>query len=265
MKQGLIRGLTICLDGVWPIYEKAASLMESAAGDCINIREFRISQGETLELSILKEPTKQLRATVCWSDPAGSPPLPAVDPDDRMLVNDIDLRINSRDTTYLPWVLDPLNPADAAETGDNIVDNVEQVVVNNADQGFYTITISHKGNLKDGEQIVSLIVSGNRTISANNTVSNQTINTSAGYWAHDTLNVSSADMGAGAEVELRAGRKILLKDGLVVHNGAQLFAKTDPNLRCIEGSYTLHNAQGSSQQNPPPFVYERNIANKKKD
>ncbi len=246
-------------------FEKAASLMESAAGDCINIREFRISQGETLELSILKEPTKQLRATVCWSDPAGSPPLPAVDPDDRMLVNDIDLRINSRDTTYLPWVLDPLNPADAAETGDNIVDNVEQVVVNNADQGFYTITISHKGNLKDGEQIVSLIVSGNRTISANNTVSNQTINTSAGYWAHDTLNVSSADMGAGAEVELRAGRKILLKDGLVVHNGAQLFAKTDPNLRCIEGSYTLHNAQGSSQQNPPPFVYERNIANKKKD
>ncbi len=246
-------------------FERAAALMESAASDCINIREFRISQGETLELTILKEPTRQLRATVCWTDPAGIPPLPAVDPDDPMLVNDIDLRISSGGTTYLPWVLDPLNPADAAETGDNIVDNVEQVLVNNADHGLYTITISHKGTLKDGEQIVSLVVSGNRAISANSTVNNQTIHSSTNFWAHDTLNVSSTNVGAGADVELRAGRKILLKDGLVVHDGAQLFAKTDSSLQCNGGSYTVRNAEGSSQQNPPPFVYERTIVDRKKE
>ncbi len=246
-------------------FQRAAELMESAASDCINIREFSMSQGETLELTILKEPTRPLRATICWTDPAGTPPLPALDPDDPMLVNDIDLRISSGGTTYLPWVLDPLNPADSAETGDNTLDNVEQVFVNNSDHRFYTITISHKGNLKDGEQIVSLVVSGNSAISSNSTVTNQTFHSNTGYWAHDTLNVSSANMGAGAEVELRAGKKILLKEGLLVHEGAQLFAKTDSSLRCNEGSYTVRNTDGSSQQNPPAFVYERNIADKKKD
>lgn len=246
-------------------FERAAVLMESSASDCINIREFRISQGETLEITILKEPTRPLKATICWTDPPGTPPLPAVDPDDPMLMNDIDLRISSGGTTYMPWVLDPLNPADAAETGDNTLDNVEQVFVNNADHGFYSITISHKGNLKDGEQIVSLVVSGNRAISANITVSNQTIHSGTGYWAHDTLNVSSTNIGAGADVELRAGKKILLKDGFLVHDGAQLFAKTDSSLRCNVGSYTVRGAEGSSQQNPPAFVYERNSVGKMKD
>lgn len=246
-------------------FERAAALMESAASDCINIREFRISQGETLELSILKEPTRPLKATICWTDPPGIPTLPALDPDDPMLMNDVDLRISSGGTTYMPWVLDPLNPADAAITGDNIVDNVEQVLVNNADHGFYTITISHKGNLKDGEQIVSLVVSGNRSIQANATLSNQNLSSASGFWAHDTLSATNTTLSAGAEVQMRAGKKILLKEGFLVHDGGQLFAKIDSSLRCNEGSYTVHNAQGLSQQNPPTFVYERNILDKQKE
>ncbi|MDA3831907.1 MAG: hypothetical protein PF495_00765, partial [Spirochaetales bacterium] len=84
-----------------------------------------------------------------------------------MLVNDLDLRIiDSSETTYSPWVLNPASPATAATTGDNYRDNTEQVVVSNPTaQGTYTVRITHKNNLVDDEgnisdQAVSIILSG---------------------------------------------------------------------------------------------------------
>jgi len=63
-------------------------------------------------------------------------------------------------TTYSPWILDPANPGDAATTGDNIRDNVEQVHIASPVAGWYAVRITHKGTLVGSSQAVSLIISG---------------------------------------------------------------------------------------------------------
>lgn len=78
-----------------------------------------------------------------------------------MLVNDLDLRlIHESFTEYKPWILDVENPGDPANTGDNVVDNVEQVYIANPVAGEYTITVSHKGTLAGGLQNYSMVISG---------------------------------------------------------------------------------------------------------
>jgi len=83
-----------------------------------------------------------------------------------MLINDLDVRVIRSGVTNSPWVLDGSSPANAATTGDNIRDNVEQVVINNpVTNGVYTVRITHKGTLTDGSgnttnQRVSIVLSG---------------------------------------------------------------------------------------------------------
>ncbi len=122
-----------------------------------------------------------LKATLCWTDPPGQPILRSPDVDDAngingvfdvndgvldnnsiRLVNDLDLRIIDPcgPTMHLPYILDPCNPGSPAAVGDNIRDNVEQVVMLNPVKGvIYEISISHKGNLANGLQHYSLILS----------------------------------------------------------------------------------------------------------
>jgi len=105
-------------------------------------------------------PDAVLRATLVWADPPGSPPAPALDPTDLMLVNDLDLRITRGGNTWLPWVLDPADPAAAATTGDNFRDNVEQVKIDSVDSCTYSVRVSHKGTLlNESNQDYSLIIS----------------------------------------------------------------------------------------------------------
>jgi hypothetical protein len=103
-----------------------------------------------------------IRVTLCWTDPAGTPPAASLNPTTRMLVNDLDLRVirQSPATTYSPWRLNLSNPAAAATKGDNIRDNVERVDINNPTPGYYTIRVSHKGSLSGGQQAYALIVNG---------------------------------------------------------------------------------------------------------
>lgn len=99
--------------------------------------------------------------TLCWTDPPGTA---RTAHDDRVsvLVNDLDIRvIDMHGTTNYPYVLDVDNPSAPATTGDNVVDNVEQVrVTSPVTEGMYTVHISHKGTLTDSEQHYSLIVTG---------------------------------------------------------------------------------------------------------
>ena len=109
-----------------------------------------------------------LKATICWIDPPAEPlPLDTavLNNPARRLVNDLDLRIVGPTGTLLPWVLDgPANPASLARTGDNILDNVEQVIIAHPVAGdLYSIEISRKGVLKK-RQSVSLLVTGNCTM-----------------------------------------------------------------------------------------------------
>jgi hypothetical protein len=125
------------------------------------IQEFNLADGQTIEQTWSSVGGGPVKATICWTDPAGTPVAASLDPPTLMLVNDLDLRIIGPDSTvYSPWILSPGNPAAAAARGDNLRDNVEVVVIDAPDPGIYTFRVTHKGTLTNGSQDFALIISG---------------------------------------------------------------------------------------------------------
>ena len=102
--------------------------------------EAEVAQGETYTFLVLVGPTDtELRVTLAWDDPAGTPDVNPV------LVNDLDLRVLSPGggTVHFPWTLDPANPADpAVRTQRDGVNNIEQVVIDAPAQGAYTVEVT---------------------------------------------------------------------------------------------------------------------------
>ena len=137
---------------------KAADLISTDANSD-RIFENSISNGETYEIILNTDGTQPLKATLCWTDIPGTPVSAALDPTDKMLVNDLDMRIQGT-TTHYPWKLDGQNPSAAAtNNSDNDIDNVEVVTIDNPVSGQYTLRITHKGFLSN-PQDYSLIISG---------------------------------------------------------------------------------------------------------
>ncbi|WP_259069991.1 S8 family serine peptidase [Mucilaginibacter sp. X4EP1] len=126
------------------------------------IKENILQQGQQQTYKVTASGNGVLSATISWTDPAGTPtPDGTVNSRTPKLVNDLDIRISDSTTTYLPWVLDPSNPSAVATTGNNILDNIEQVYIPGAVPGkAYAITVSHKGTLTGGSQDYSLIATG---------------------------------------------------------------------------------------------------------
>lgn len=121
-----------------------------------------------------------IRATLCWTDPAGTALDPSVaaqvDVRTANLVNDLDLKITAPDgaTVKLPYVMPFVGTwTDAsmqlpATTGVNRVDNVEQVYISAPTQsGIYTMTVTLPGTLTGSSQIYSLVVTGGSNLEAN--------------------------------------------------------------------------------------------------
>jgi hypothetical protein len=134
------------------------------------VKEVLLQPGNIIEFPIVVVgSTNTIKVTACWSDPAATPPTLSVDPTNRMLINDLDLRVvGPSGSTNFPWVLNPdlVNKTAAARgaaatKGDNVIDNVEQVVITNAAAGSYTVRVTHKGTLQsDQAQWVSILTSG---------------------------------------------------------------------------------------------------------
>lgn len=142
--------------------ERAALAMTLAKlGDAPenNMWEITLSQGEVVDLPFWMGSSVEARATICWTDPPGSPTSAQLDPTDAMLVNDLDIRIiDPTGATSLPYVLDAANPSNNAGSGDNIVDNVEQISMQPLSSGWHTLQLSHKGTLQGGSQDVSVFL-----------------------------------------------------------------------------------------------------------
>lgn len=126
------------------------------------INENTLAQGQTQTSTVIASGNGPLIATIAWTDLQGT-----VAADGTLnnrtpkLINDLDIKVSDGTTTYNAWVLNPLAPAAAATTGDNKVDNVEQVYIANAVPGrTYTIRITHKGTLQSGPQAYSLVITG---------------------------------------------------------------------------------------------------------
>ena len=94
--------------------------------------------------------------TLCWTDPEARP-TDSHDSRSPSLVHDLDLRVFKGDQMYLPYTLDPLEPENNAVPGDNVLDNVEQIVLNTSEPGSYTIEVSRKRRLTTPVQWYSLI------------------------------------------------------------------------------------------------------------
>lgn len=143
--------------------EKSIDVIDNKGGTHL-IDEDTLNNNATYEFPV-KTSGGMFKATICWTDRPGKP-LVGASVDDRtpMLVNDLDLRVidvaTNAPVSTLPWKLDPNNPSNAATTGDNTVDNVEQILISNLPAGNYKIRVTHKGTLATGSQEFSMIVSG---------------------------------------------------------------------------------------------------------
>jgi len=143
--------------------ERAAHVISDnfVSGMHQSIKEVRLNEDGDVVLSAVALGSEPLKITIAWTDPAGVPPGDVADNRAPMLVNDLDLRVSDGVSVTFPWVLDVENPSFAASRGDNVVDNIEQVLIPNPVPGLrYEITISHKGDLADGFQWVSIVMTG---------------------------------------------------------------------------------------------------------
>jgi hypothetical protein len=143
--------------------EAAAAVITEDVTRTTAIQELSLVNSETESIQVYSNGSGPLRVTIAWTDPAHAPATYVLDSPDLMLVNDLDLRVESpSSTTTMPWILDPANPANAATKGDNFRDNVEQVLIPTTEAGYYTITVTHKGAslAPSGSQAFSMIISG---------------------------------------------------------------------------------------------------------
>jgi len=149
--------------------ESAAEVIsDDAAEETLHIREMSLDEDEIIELRIWPTGNEPLKATLAWTDPAGTPTTISLNPQDLMLVNDLDMRIIEvrSQSLFSPYMLDPQTPDAAATKGVNFRDNVEQIFVSSLPQAecpLYLLQIKHKGQLQNGSQDFSLIITGIQT------------------------------------------------------------------------------------------------------
>ena len=144
--------------------------MEKAAKVILNVdksyslTERNLANGGTFSQKITASGKGPLMATISWTDPEATVfSVSAANLNNRTpkLVNDLDIKITDGANNYLPFILNPDKPADLATRGDNIRDNIEQILIPDAVPGrTYTLTVSHKGTLKNTSQDYALIFSG---------------------------------------------------------------------------------------------------------
>ncbi|TPE40281.1 S8 family serine peptidase [Pontibacter mangrovi] len=143
--------------------ERAATLISNSDQTHL-LQEKTLAQNEEQTIEVTASGKGPLRITISWTDPKGKVTAEGANPLNNRsprLVNDLDLRVAGNGKSYLPWALDPAAPAEAAKPGDNVVDNVEQVLIADAVPGTkYTIKVKHKGTLQEGPQAYTLLVSG---------------------------------------------------------------------------------------------------------
>lgn len=153
-----------------PDYEFGWGLMNTlAAADVISddpslntIEEITLNNGGTYQRTVTADGTQPLQVTIVWTDVPGTPVSASLDPTDPMIVNELDVRITQGSNTFYPWKLNGANPSAAAtRSGENNVDNVEMVTIDNPLAGTdYTIIVDHDGTLSGGSQVFSLVVTG---------------------------------------------------------------------------------------------------------
>lgn len=125
------------------------------------------TSSNTITHTFVWDGVSPIRATICWTDPAGEATSTSDDRAPR-LVNNLDLRVVSPNgVTNRPYVMPfvgtwTTNSMSApATTGTNNTDNVEQVYIASPTvTGTYEAVVTYQGALSGGQQYYSLLISG---------------------------------------------------------------------------------------------------------
>lgn len=228
--------------------ESAVNLIseDANAGGCSLIKEIAFQSDETIEFQIRKNNLEDLKVTMAWIDQAGSSNwLSSTESRTPSLVRDLDLRISDMNgTEHFPWVLDPDNPSAAAIKGNNLVDNVEQVVVSDNNAGLYTVSIRSKNSFW-GDQIVSVIISGVEPIEENITLIGNNAAKDFSFLATNDIELKNNYSLSSGQVRLyEAGSSITVSPNAVLKFGSEANLVIGTNdLQCDFGNVT-----------PPPSI-----------
>ncbi len=206
---------------------------------CQHYIEGTIEEDGTFDVNIESSGFEPLKVTLIWHDPASTETNSGdLNPTVRNLVNDLDLRIIKGSDTYFPWVMDPANPGNAATTGNNNRDNIEQVLILEPDEGEYTIRVTAPASLVDGPQQFTLWYIGNDATTDDRIISSVTINNSITYTADQNLtfgpDVTVTETGNARGF---AGNSVKMVDGFHSIIGSSFHAKILPGGGC--GGFTM--------------------------
>lgn len=106
--------------------------------------------------------TRNLKVALAWIDPAAAPDA------EFTLVNDLDLKVYRADgsKTHLPYILDGDNPSKAAVTGQNTIDNIELVEINNPEKGEWVVEVNLASMGKGKSQNFALTINSSKELAA---------------------------------------------------------------------------------------------------
>ncbi|SHK02908.1 S8 family peptidase [Epilithonimonas mollis] len=167
--------------------KKAAQVLVNKINEDAYFYKNDLQSGVKYTKEIKAKGNEPLKVSISWVDPAIDYFTTDIDLQQNhtsRLVNDLDLRVVeiSSGTTYYPWKLDISDPNANAAKGDNTVDNVEQIVVDNpVAEGIYRIEVTNKNSLVDQDgnaasQSFALVATGTKKITlASNENSNDGI------------------------------------------------------------------------------------------
>lgn len=133
--------------------KKAAQVLVNRSEENSYFDRKTLISGTAFEKEIKATGNEPLKVSISWIDPAITPFTTDEDMQNNhtsRIVNDLDLRVVEvgSGTVYYPWKLDISNPNANATKGDNLVDNVEQVLIDNpVPEGIYKVIVTNKGTL----------------------------------------------------------------------------------------------------------------------
>lgn len=134
---------------------KAALVLANKLNEDAYFDKDSLQSGIKFTKEITARGNEPLKVSISWIDPAIASFTTDIDLQQNTtsrIVNDLDLRVVevSSGNVYYPWKLDVSNPNANATKGDNTVDNVEQIIIDNPlANEIYRIEVSNKNTLVD--------------------------------------------------------------------------------------------------------------------
>ncbi len=143
---------------------EAARHLQSRLRNPVAVVEDRLEDSVPSAMALVKSEAGPVRLTLSWTDrPAEATNPGAAGHRLPLLLRDLDMRLEHPESgeTWFPWVLDPERPAGAATFGDNQVDPVEQIRIDEAPGGNYVLHVSvDRAPGAEGPVPFSLLVTG---------------------------------------------------------------------------------------------------------